>query len=200
MLSPAKLAADNISIQQIVALLQQNSLTVPGGTVDSQGFSVPVVTNHSFQSVQDLCGLVVGNVPVMTTKSQASARASSSTQLCQPVATRQPGQVFLEDVATIAQSDNTTDGISRTNGIPSVGINITKAESANTVAVATAVKNKLNDLSSKLPSDVHLVTLEDQSTFITQSIDGLVREGLLGAGFAIPDSGRAGHCCWTRSR
>src|SRR5215469_12328349 len=80
MLSPTKLAADNISVQQIVALLQQNSLTVPGGTVDSQGFSVPVVTNHSFQSVQDLCGLVVGNVPVMTTKSQASARGSSTTQ------------------------------------------------------------------------------------------------------------------------
>lgn len=54
-----KFAADNISVQQIVALLKLNSLTVPGGTVDNQGFSVPVVTNHQFQSVQDLCGLVM---------------------------------------------------------------------------------------------------------------------------------------------
>ncbi len=184
-LDPAKLAADGISVQQIVALLQQNSLTVPGGTVDNQGFSVPVVTNHQFQSVQDLCGLVVGTIPVPTTKGNGGTSGASLTQLCQSPGTRIPGQVLLEDVGTIQQSDNTTDGISRTNGVPSVGINITKAQNANTVTVATAVKNKLNDLKSKLPSDVSIVTLQDQSTFITQSINGLVREGLLGAGFAI---------------
>ncbi|HEY7357988.1 MAG TPA: efflux RND transporter permease subunit, partial [Ktedonobacterales bacterium] len=185
--NPTKLAADGISVQQIVALLQQNSLTVPGGTVDSQGFSVPVVTNHQFQTVQDLCGLVVGSAPVTKTKSQGGAGAASAnaTPLCQPVTTRKPGQVLLEDVASVQQSDNTTDGISRTNGVPSVGINITKAQSANTVTVATDIKNKLNDLKSKLPGDVNIITLQDQSTFITQSINGLVREGLLGAGFAV---------------
>src|SRR5579885_11457 len=184
-LDPSKLAADGISVQQIVALLQQNSLTVPGGTVDNQGFSVPVVTNHEFQSLQDLCGLVVGTIPVPTTKGQGGTSGATLSQLCQPSTTRQPGQVLLEDVAAIQQSDNTTDGISRTNGVPSVGINITKTQSANTVTVANAVKSKLNDLKSKLPGDVTIVTLQDQSTFITQSINGLIREGLLGAGFAI---------------
>ncbi len=184
-LDPAKLAADGISVQQIVALLQQNSLTVPGGTVDNQGFSVPVVTNHEFQSVQDLCGLVVGTIPVPPTKGQGGTSGATLSELCQPSTTRQPGQVLLEDVAAIQQSDNTTDGISRTNGVPSVGINITKTQSANTVTVANAVKSKLNDLKASLPGDVTIVTLQDQSTFITQSINGLVREGLLGAGFAI---------------
>jgi HAE1 family hydrophobic/amphiphilic exporter-1 len=185
-LDPAKLAADGISVQQIVGLLQQNSLTVPGGTVDNQGFNVPVVTNHQFQSVQDLCSLVVGRAPAAT-EGQTSNTATSpgATALCQPVSARQPGVVLLEDIATVQQSDNTTDGISRTNGVPSVGINITKAQSANTVTVATDVKNKLDDLKSKLPGDVNIITLQDQSTFITQSINGLVREGLLGAGFAI---------------
>ncbi|HEU5199109.1 MAG TPA: efflux RND transporter permease subunit, partial [Ktedonobacterales bacterium] len=181
-LDPAKLAATGISVQQITALLQQNSLTVPGGTVDNQGFSVPVVTNHQFQSVQDLCGLTVGSIDPES--SAAAAISASPTALCQPV-THQPGQVLLEDVATIQQSDNTTDGISRTNGVPSVGLNITKSQNANTVTVANAIKSKLNDLKSKLPSDVSIVTLQDQSTFITQSINGLIREGLLGAGFAV---------------
>ena len=181
-LDPAKLAATGISVQQIVALLQQNSLTVPGGTVDNQGFSVPVVTNHQFQSVQDLCGLVVGSFT--PSPGSSSPIGGNPTALCQPV-THQPGQVLLEDVATIQQSDNTTDGISRTNGVPSVGINITKAQNANTVTVANAIKGKLDSLKSKLPSDVTIVTLQDQSTFITQSINGLIREGLLGAGFAI---------------
>jgi HAE1 family hydrophobic/amphiphilic exporter-1 len=182
-LDPKKLAARGISVQQIVALLQQNSLTVPGGTVDSQGFSVPVVTNHQFQSVQDLCGLVVGGTAAGTS-ARGGTTGTNPTALCQPIA-HQPGQVLLEDVGAIQQSDNTTDGISRTNGVPSVGINITKAQSANTVTVANAVKSKLDDLKSKLPGDVNIITLQDQSTFITQSINGLVREGLLGAGFAI---------------
>jgi hydrophobic/amphiphilic exporter-1 (mainly G- bacteria), HAE1 family len=182
-LDPAKLAARGISVQQIVALLQQNSLTVPGGTVDSQGFSVPIVTNHQFQSVQDLCGLVVGS-STPATSGKGGTTGANPTALCQPI-THKPGQVLLEDVATIQQSDNTTDGISRTNGVPSIGINITKAQNANTVTVANAIKSKLDDLTSKLPGDVNMITLQDQSTFITQSINGLVREGLLGAGFAI---------------
>src|SRR5579859_6459680 len=182
-LDPAKLAANAVSVQQIVALLQQNSLTVPGGTVDNQGFSVPVVTNHEFQSVQALCGLVVGG-SASGASVKGGATGTNPTGLCQPI-THQPGQVLLEDVGTIQQSDNTTDGISRTNGVPSVGINITKAQSANTVTVANAVKSKLNDIQSKLPKDVTILTLQDQSTFITRSINGLVREGLLGAGFAI---------------
>jgi HAE1 family hydrophobic/amphiphilic exporter-1 len=181
-LDPAKLAATGISVQQIVALLQQNSLTIPGGTVDNQGFSVPVVTNHQFQSVQDLCKLTVGSIDPES--SAADAISGNPTALCQPVA-HQPGQVLLEDIATIQQSDNTTDGISRTNGVPSVGLNITKTQNANTVTVANAIKSKLDDLKSKLPDDVTIVTLQDQSTFITQSINGLIREGLLGAGFAI---------------
>ncbi|HEY7349682.1 MAG TPA: efflux RND transporter permease subunit [Ktedonobacterales bacterium] len=182
-LDPAKLAAKGISVQQIVALLQQNSLTVPGGTVDSQGFSVPVVTNHQFQSVQDLCGLVVGGSAAGKSV-KGSATGTNPTALCQPIA-HQSGLVLLEDVAAVQQSDNTTDGISRTNGIPSIGINITKAQNANTVTVATAVNSKLDDLKAKLPKGVNIVTLQDQSTFITQSINGLVREGLLGAGFAV---------------
>ncbi len=181
-LDPAKLAARGISVEQIVALLQQNSLTVPGGTVDNQGFNVPVVTNHQFQSVQDLCGLVVGGSA--TGKIIKGTAGANPTALCQPIA-HQSGQVLLEDVGAVQPSDNTTDGISRTNGVPSIGINITKTQSANTVTVANAVKDKLDDLKAKLPRDINIITLQDQSTFITQSINGLVREGLLGAGFAI---------------
>src|SRR5206468_338868 len=59
-LDPIKLAAKKISVQQVVGALQANSLTVPGGTIDQGGFSIPVVTTHKFGSVQDICTLVVG--------------------------------------------------------------------------------------------------------------------------------------------
>src|SRR5262249_9258082 len=93
--------------------------------------------------------------------------------------------IVLADVATVAQSDTPTDGIARTNGAPSVGIAVTKTQDANTVSVSDAVNAKLDDLKAKLPSDVTITILQDQASFIKQSITGLVNEGLLGAGFAI---------------
>jgi HAE1 family hydrophobic/amphiphilic exporter-1 len=190
-LDPAKLAAKKISVQQVVALLQQNSLTIPGGSVDAQGFTVPVVTTHQFQSIKDICSLVVGATAPAAGSQQGTGGTTTppggtaaTPGLCQPE-THQPGQVLLEDVATIAQSDSTTDGISRTNGMPSVGITVSKTPDANTVNVSKAINDQLNALKPKLPSGVNIVVLSDQATFITQSINGLVREGLLGAGFAI---------------
>ncbi len=180
-LDPAKLAAKKVSVQQVVGALQANSLTIPGGTVDQQGISIPVVTTHRFASVQEICNLVVGaSVPATPTAPSAPGAAG----LCQSSA-RQPGAITLADVATIAQSDTPTDGISRTNGVPSIGIDVTKTQDANTVTVSDAVNAKLSDLQSRLPSDVTITILQDQATFIKGSINGLVNEGLLGAGFAV---------------
>ncbi|MGZ3677753.1 MAG: efflux RND transporter permease subunit [Ktedonobacterales bacterium] len=194
-LDPAGLAAKKISVQQVTGALQANSLTIPGGTVDQQGFFIPVVTTHKFQSVQDICNLVVGvsiptapdtssAPPSSTSTSSTGTGSTGSTGLCQP-ATRQPGMIVLSDIATIAQSDTPTDGISRTNGQPSVGIAISKTQDANTVTVSDAVNAKLTDLKSKLPNGVTVTILQDQATFIKQSINELVKEGLLGAGFAV---------------
>lgn len=194
-LDPAKLAADHVPVQQVVGALQANSLTIPGGTVDQRGFAIPVVTTHAFQSVADLCGLVVGAALPTTSGIPGAASATPTTtpattttpttaSLC-PAATHQPGAIVLADIATIAQSETPTDGISRTNGQPSVGIAISKTQDANTVAVSDAINAKLNSLESNLPSDVTVTVLQDQATFIKQSINDLVKEGLLGAGFAI---------------
>ena len=190
-LDPTKLATEHVSVQQVVAALQANSLTIPGGTVDQQGFSIPVVTTHRFQSVQEICTLAVGaasptspTTPSPTTPSPTSPSTPNVAGLCQPTA-QQPGTIVLADVATVAQSDMPTDGIARTNGAPSVGIAVTKTQDANTVTVSDAVNAKLDDLKSKLPSDVTISILQDQATYIKQSITGLVNEGLLGAGFAV---------------
>lgn len=203
-LDPAGLAANKIAVQQVVGALQANSLTLPGGTVDQQGFFIPVVTTHKFQSVQDICNLVVGvAIPTAPTApgtsgapgsisgagtstgtSTGTGASSTSTGLCQPAA-HLPGMITLADIATIAQSDTPTDGISRTNGQPSVGIAVSKTQDANTVTVSDAVNAKLSDLKSKLPDGVTVTILQDQATFIKQSINELVKEGLLGAGFAV---------------
>jgi HAE1 family hydrophobic/amphiphilic exporter-1 len=74
--------------------------------------------------------------------------------------------------------------INRTNGNPSLGISVNKTRDANTVAVVHRVEETLEDLQGEL-SGVRFDTVFEQAGFIEESISGVVREGVLGALFAI---------------
>ena len=62
---------------------------------------------------------------------------------------------------------------------------MSKASSGNTVDIANAVAEELPALTRDLGGDTTITTVVDQSVFIKDSIRTLVRDGLLGAIFAI---------------
>jgi hydrophobic/amphiphilic exporter-1 (mainly G- bacteria), HAE1 family len=95
-----------------------------------------------------------------------------------------PG-VFLKDVASISQSPPPLSSITRTNGKPSVGISITKKEKANTVETAQAVNQQLIAIKGQLPAGVEIVSVFDQSEYITTSINGLWEKAIVGGILAI---------------
>ncbi|MHB0869898.1 MAG: efflux RND transporter permease subunit [Chloroflexota bacterium] len=60
MLDPEKAAQKGVSFQQVVSLLQANSLALPGGSVEVGGQIIPVRTLHQFQDVAEVEEMVVG--------------------------------------------------------------------------------------------------------------------------------------------
>jgi HAE1 family hydrophobic/amphiphilic exporter-1 len=100
-----------------------------------------------------------------------------------PAATAIPA-VKLSDIASVNLSNASNDSISRSNGKPSLSLIIYKTQNANTVQVSDAVTAKMDELKSAI-SGSQTVVLFDQSTFIKDSLNGLIREGLLGAVLAI---------------
>ena len=77
-----------------------------------------------------------------------------------------------------------TTGYARTDGEPALTLVVSKQTGANTVTVADAVTAALADAAAANPNlNVHVVS--DLSAYIKESRDGLVREGGLGAFFAI---------------
>jgi HAE1 family hydrophobic/amphiphilic exporter-1 len=74
--------------------------------------------------------------------------------------------------------------INRTNGQPSLGISVSKTRDANTVAVVHRVEDELEKLAEEIPT-VRFSTVFEQASFIEESISGVVREGALGALFAV---------------
>jgi multidrug efflux pump subunit AcrB len=93
--------------------------------------------------------------------------------------------VALKDLASVELKQPDTGSINRTDGQTSVFIGVSKSDDANTVAMARAVQAKLAELSPQLPHGVHINTLFDSSQMITQSLNGTIREAVLGALFAV---------------
>jgi HAE1 family hydrophobic/amphiphilic exporter-1 len=93
--------------------------------------------------------------------------------------------VKLSDIATVSQSPPPLSAITRTNGHPSVGITITKTDSANTVETADAVNAKIAELQGKLGDGVTVSTIFDQSDFINASISQLWEKAVIGGVLAV---------------
>ena len=67
------------------------------------------------------------------------------------------------------------------NGKRTVYIPVTKRADASTLAVIRAVKAAIPDFKKVVPDDVDVSLQFDQSPFVTNSLRGLITEGLLGA-------------------
>ena len=65
---------------------------------------------------------------------------------------------------------------------------MTKTSDANTVLVAEEVQAKLDEIAARHPGVIVVTTVSDLSDFIKESTDGLIREGGLGALFAVSRS------------
>lgn len=197
-----KLAQTGVTPSQIATAVQQANLSTSAGTVTSGSIVYPVTVNATAQTVKAFERLVL---PATTSATSAASSAGSSTGSSSPTASPtaatagSSGPVTLGDVATVKVGTAPLTAVTRTNGMPSIGISVSKSASGNTVDVANAVAEKLPELNKRLnallaasgatTSDTGpaatISTVLDQSTYIEESISSLWREGIIGAVFAV---------------
>jgi len=96
-----------------------------------------------------------------------------------------PGGILLKQVADVSVGPASGTAISRTNGKPSISINITKKSTANTVTTANAVIEKAAEIAASLPSGLELIIVMDQSEYIEASVSDLTNNVILGSGLAV---------------
>ncbi len=182
-LDPAKLAANGISSQQVVAVLGANNLTLPSGQLPADGSKIPVSTIGRLATIAEVQGLVVGYAGVpAAAQPRTSPPASTAQSSAAPAA---PTPVTLEDLGTVELDEVAVTGYGRTNGQPALTLTVSKTSDANTVEVADAVQAKLKEIEANHGAELTVTTVQDLSGFIKESRDGLLREGGLGAVFAI---------------
>src|SRR5258708_7025175 len=165
-LDPAKLAARGISLGQVAAALQQASIVQSIGSLKQGWATIPIQISGALTSLDQ-----IGKITV--TPASASLGGKPAT----PVRIDQLGTVHVVSVPA--------DTITRTNGKPSIGLQIIKGPNANTVTVANEVWTALPGIESSVGHGVHFESISDQATPITQAISDILREGLAGAIFAV---------------
>ncbi len=174
-----KLQEKGISVVQVQNALQANNLTLPAGEVTSNGQTFAIRVGNTLTSLQALRNLVVGvQQPAPGISNPSPGSAPSSLQ-------QAPTPVRLSDVATVQEELAPSSTLTRMNGKPSLGIDITKAADGNTVAISQSLRAQLPDLEKKLGDHTQITVVDDQAPAIQTAIADLAREGVLGAGFAI---------------
>ena len=178
-LKPEQVAALGVTPTQIMTAITQANVTTGAGSVTSGSIVYPVTVSATAETERELEQLVLSS----SSASAAGDSAAGATGASAVPATKQT--VRLGDVASVKIAPAPLTAITRTNGEASVGISVSKASSGNTVDIASAVAEELPALTRDLGGDTTITTVVDQSVFIKDSIRTLVRDGLLGALFAV---------------
>lgn len=175
-----------LSLNQQLALPKQNQN--PQTMIKLQG-QISALQNVQTKLQQQL-KQIQSKMPKPASDSKSSMRKPLSKQPSSNSSTIgiQPSTlntIPLSDIATVSLQPPVNSSINRTNGKKSILVTVSKTENANTVSVAKAINNQLKALKKQIPTDVQIVPLFDSSQMITASVNGMLREALLGAVFAV---------------
>jgi hydrophobic/amphiphilic exporter-1 (mainly G- bacteria), HAE1 family len=203
-LDPDKVKEKGLSTDAVVGALSGAEVDAPVGSVTVNGRETPVNTTSELGGISALEDLPVGvaggaaGVPDAASPGAATppggapsgAPAGASAPPAgsavgttgSPAAAAEP--VLLGDVAEVREVGSGLSGISRTNGEPSLGLNVIKETDANTVEVAEEVEGVLDDVRNRIGRD-QVVVVANAATDVEESVNGLVEEALIGAVLAI---------------
>ncbi|MEU8949536.1 efflux RND transporter permease subunit [Streptomyces sp. NPDC048489] len=155
-----KMAAAGLTPGALGQALQAGGATVPAGSFDEDGSNRTVQVGGGFTSLRQIQDLMV-------TGAQG----------------RKP--VRLSSVATVRQEPSKADSLTRTDGRPSLAVNVTMDHDGSAVAISDAVKDKLPGMRKDLGTGSAITVVSDQGPAVSKSIKGLTTEGGLGLLFAV---------------
>ena len=154
-----KLSQLGISIGQIAERIRAENINLSGGRLEEGNQRFLVRTLNEFQDIEEFRDAIVAYVA--------------------------DRPVYLRDVATVEQGYKDRQAITRVKGQESVELAVYKEGDANTVQVAERVERRLQALRSSMPDDLEIITIYDQSTFISAAVADVRLAAILGGLIAI---------------
>ncbi len=159
-LDPLRLASYDLTPSEVRDALARENVDVPGGTLSA------------------------GHRDVST---RIAARAATASDLAHVVlVARGPrgSPVRLSDIADVVDGEEEPASVALLDGEGTVLLAVVKQSGENTLAVVHEVRARLSALSARLPADVTLSVVRDESVFVEASLDAVREHLILGSIFA----------------
>ena len=144
---PDKMRAFNISAADVANAVRMQNMELPGGRVQEGAREMTVRTMGRIPNPAEFNNIVLAN--------------------------HGPYAVKLSDIGYVEDGAEEQRTEARLNGQPAVTLVVSKQSGQNTVAVADAVKERLEELKPSLPRDVKIQLVGDQTIFIKAALHSI---------------------------
>jgi cobalt-zinc-cadmium resistance protein CzcA len=158
-LDPTRMAARNVTLDEVMHAVEDANVNASGGFIVQGGTEWAVRAVGRVQTVEELRTTVV--------------------------AVKERTPVVLGDVADIREAPAVRRGIAHRLAGEVVSCRVVKQFGADTVAVAAAVRDAIEDIRRSLPNGVTLRLVYDQSSLVETALSGVSRAILVGAGLVV---------------
>ena len=151
---PAKIEAMGISQTQISDAILKNTTMIPSGIAKIGDLTYAIDAQGTIKNVEEFNDIVItykNGVPV-----------------------------FIKDIGIASDASAIQTNIVRIDGKEQVYLPVFKRQGANTIAAVEAVKKALPQLKDRMPEDVNLNVIFDQSSYVRNAISGLTNAGIVG--------------------
>lgn len=157
--SPQAMLARSVSVDDVVAALQNNNENAGGGLLERNGERVLIRSVGLAQTTADIEQIVV--------KSEDGV------------------PVLIRDVASVELGVPVLTGISTKDGKESLMVIVMMLKGANGQTVANAVNERIGEIKGQLPKDVTLTTTYDRAEFVGEVLHTVEKSLLEGAALVI---------------
>ena len=166
---PDRTNEHDLTIQDVVNAVAGNSIDLSAGTLTRDARSIGLRTYQGYANLDSIRDLPVGYTRPPPSASNPSPGDGTVTP------------VLLSDVATVRIDTPESDTVSRTNGQPSLSLQVLRLPDGNTIELTQELLAVIDDLD--LPPDVQVDVLYNDGPALEEQLANVVGQG--GLGFVI---------------
>ena len=157
-IDPIKLAANNITVQEVETALRNENVRLPAGTLEANNIDLTINIDKSYNDLEKLKQL--------------------------PIKKGKDTLVRLDDVAELELGPVTSKVLfsaqsKKALNLKTVGIGIYARSGASTVELSKDIKKKIEEVNKNLPGDLNLEIAFNRATYISEAINEVYKTLLI---------------------